>query len=128
MELAAKRVAALEKDVRALRMRLQTARNREEEEGMRHPDETADTKRTKKDVALQNLDFAVFPPVAGMVLRTNATLSMPEVAQALGLPGPTVSRGTFLTGKAAEVFMRGRNVDKIFETRMVRYVHGGPHA
>jgi hypothetical protein len=69
-----------------------------------------------------NSDFSYFPPTAGMVLRCNSTLRMEAVAKELGLPNAMIRRGTYLVGKAAEIFMASRNAEKMLETRMVRYV------
>ena len=79
---------------------------------------------------MQNADFGYFPPASGMTLRTNATLSMGEVAKALGLPTATIRRGTFLTGKAAEIFMASRNAEAMLQNKMVRCVRnpGGQNA
>jgi hypothetical protein len=82
----------------------------------------AEGRAIEEEENVQNSEFGYFPPAPGMVLRTNATLHMSEVAKELELPSSLIRRGTVLRGRAAEVFMSARNAEKMLETRMVRYV------
>jgi hypothetical protein len=107
LRLVDEAIVAAEAKLKAARHKSVVSEGREIEEG---------------EGKMQNPDFGYFPPTPGMVLRTNATLLMEEVAKKLGLPTSMIRRGTILSGRAAEVFMASRNAEKMLEIRMVRYV------
>jgi hypothetical protein len=80
----------------------------------------------EEEIKMQRSDLGYFPPVAGMVLRANATLNMDVVAKELRLPNAMIRRGTFLLGKAAEAFLASRNADTMLRTRMVIFTRPPP--